>query len=340
MKIRRHSLTYNFIGDAETGVTFRWGSSLRDNPILAPWPELVDISISNHCSKGCIFCYRDSKADESFMRLDDYKYILQELNSPEWGNVFQIALGGGEPLEHPQWREIIDATRSYNVISNLTTNGNKLDNDAVNFLNGKIGAIAISISDLEDINSDIINLLIERTIKTNIHYVLSQRSLQQAINILLGAYDQLLAGINSIIFLTHKPAGRAENKDCLILNDDLKKFIGLIDRRCKIRVGFDACFVPALLHFTKINPDFVDSCECGFFSVFIDEKLDVKPCSFANNDNFTYNLKHYSFKEIWGSKYKIYRDSIINKCQNICNNRNNCKGACPYYKEINYCYTD
>lgn len=339
LKIRRHGLTYNFVGDTETGVTFRWGSSLRNNPVFAPWPELADISISNHCTKGCDFCYRDSKINKSFMKLDDYIFILRELNHSRWGNVFQIAIGGGEPLEHPQWKEIVEATRSYSVIPNITTNGIRLDHDAASFLKGRIGAIAISTSLLEDLDLDKVNLLAANSIKTNIHYVLSQKNLQQAIKILLGEYDKLFSGINSIIFLTHKPAGRAGSEDCLILNNELKQFIKLVDKCSKIRIGFDACFIPILLHFTQIIPDYVDSCESGFFSVFIDEQLNVKPCSFANDDNFNYNLKHFGFKEIWEAKYQIYRNKIVNKCKNNCNNRDYCKGPCPYYKELNYCYS-
>jgi len=46
--LRRHATGYNFIGDPDTGVTVRWGRNLTDDPARAPWPELVDISISNH----------------------------------------------------------------------------------------------------------------------------------------------------------------------------------------------------------------------------------------------------------------------------------------------------
>ena len=55
--LRRHIGNYNFVGDAKTGITLRWGKTINDNPIFAPVPELADISISNHCTKGCSFCY-------------------------------------------------------------------------------------------------------------------------------------------------------------------------------------------------------------------------------------------------------------------------------------------
>lgn len=51
--ITRHTNNYHFFADPNTGITLRWGNTMNDNPVLAPVPELADISISNHCSKGC-----------------------------------------------------------------------------------------------------------------------------------------------------------------------------------------------------------------------------------------------------------------------------------------------
>ena len=48
--LRRHIGNYNFVGDAKTGITLRWGKTINDNPVFAPVPELADISISNHCT--------------------------------------------------------------------------------------------------------------------------------------------------------------------------------------------------------------------------------------------------------------------------------------------------
>lgn len=74
--LRRHIGNYNFVGDAKTGITLRWGKTINDNPVFAPVPELADISISNHCTKGCSFCYKNSKPNQEFMSIEDYCYIL------------------------------------------------------------------------------------------------------------------------------------------------------------------------------------------------------------------------------------------------------------------------
>ena len=41
--LRRHIGNYNFVGDAKTGITIRWGKTINDNPVFAPVPELADI---------------------------------------------------------------------------------------------------------------------------------------------------------------------------------------------------------------------------------------------------------------------------------------------------------
>lgn len=67
--LERHIGDYHFVADRKTGRTLRWGKTLKENPTFAPVPELADISISNHCSKGCSFCYRNSKPNNEFMSL-------------------------------------------------------------------------------------------------------------------------------------------------------------------------------------------------------------------------------------------------------------------------------
>lgn len=340
MNIRRHSDGYNFLGDTNTGLTMRWGETIQSDPWCAPWPELADISISNHCTKGCEFCYRESLDNKSFMSLEEYEFVLSSLKSEKWGSVFQVALGGGEPLEHPDIIEILNISISKGIVANFTTNGIHINDEIATKMKNKVGAVAISVSKASEINKNKIKILTDQGIKTNIHFVLDNQSIDDAIDILKGNYDGELENINGLIFLTYKPKGRAGLSKCLKMDEKLDKFIELIDKgKTSVRIGFDACFVPVLMKYTKTDTDYIDSCECGFFSVYIDEKLNVKPCSFANDDRFTYNLREYDFQNIWMDKYDIYRKDIMkNNCKNDCKNKSACRGRCAYYDSIAFCY--
>lgn len=340
MKVRRHSKNYNFYGDTETGMTMRWANSVEENPEYSPWPELADISISNHCTKGCEFCYKGSTNNNSFMKVEEYEYVLSSLQSESWGNVFQVALGGGEPLEHPNFIEIIEKTHQRGIVANFTTNGIHLTENIVNSIKNKVGAVAISVNKIQELNTSKIKLLTDAGVKTNIHFVLDNRSIYEGIDILKGKYNDLLKNVNGVIFLTYKPVGRANSDKCLNMDESLTAFTSLIENnKCTARVGFDACFVPVLMKYTNVNVDYIDSCECGFFSIYIDEELNVKPCSFANNDKYTFNLKDYNMKDIWEQKYDVLRkESIIDSCVNECNNKINCRGKCSYFDSLSFCY--
>ncbi len=340
MLFRRHNHDYNFVANPYTGLTARWGKTLDDDPFFAPWPELADISISNHCTAECDFCYRESSPNHEFMSLKDYGFILSELSHKKWGTIFQVALGGGEPLEHPNFFEIVDATVHSGVVPNFTTNGKNITPGIAKRLMGKVGAVAISVSDFQKFPYKTVKYLADVGVTTNIHFLLRKRSLQQAIEFLDGQYDDTLAGINAVIFLTYKAAGRAPRHDCLCWNEELSAFVRAIDaNRSTVRVGFDACFVPVLLHSTRVDMRLIDVCECGFFSIYIDENLNVKPCSFTLGPNYCFSLRQMNFEQIWTVGLQGYRESFSNACKRHCITRAACRGGCPYFPEINFCFS-
>ena len=338
--LKRHIGNYHFLADDETGLTMRWGRTMQENPIWAPVPELADISISNHCTKECSFCYRNSSNNHEWMSVEDYCCVLDSMNHPEYGNVFQVALGGGEPLEHPHFLTIVDETVERGIVPNFTTNGIHLTEQICKSIQGKVGAVALSVVSANDIEKDKVDMLRHYGIETNIHYVLSSENIEEAIGIANGKSNQRLAGINAIIFLTYKPAGRA-NDGCII-----KRGVNYDDFLCAIakrsverpKLGFDACFVPMLLSNATVSPMLVDCCEGGFFSVYIDHKKNVSPCSFSGGKD-AYSLNEYNFYDIWNNQFESFRNRQKNRCKNdSCIGFKHCRGCCPYYPEITVCY--
>lgn len=338
--LRRDIKDYHFRADAQTGLTMRWGKTLHDNPSWAPVPELADISISNHCSKACAYCYRESARNNEFMSVDDYGKVLDAMRDPEYGNVFQVAIGGGEPLEHPDFVKIINATLERGIVPNFTTNGIFLTEDVCRAIQGKVGAVALSVTSVNELQEEKIAMLRKYAIRTNIHYVLSAKNIEEAIEIVSGKYEVHFAGVNAIIFLTYKPAGRGINEDVLRKGEQLDKFVkmGNAHQNKGLKIGFDACFVPNLLHAGFGRPELVDVCEAGFFSVYIDHKMNVSPCSFSGGMD-SWNLREYDFYDIWVNKFAEYRKRQLNRCvHNDCAAHEACRGCCPYYPQITMCY--
>lgn len=343
MAVRRHSRAYNFVGEPATGLTVRWGTDLETDPHRAPWPELVDISVSNRCTKGCAFCYRDSRPDGELMSLEAYEYVLEQLTSPLWGAPFQVALGGGEPLEHPQFLGILEATAVRGIVANFTTNGLHLDSTWAKLLPGRAGAVALSVPRISELDPSRPRMLRDAGVRTNLHFILDRDSLPEAIEIARGLHDRFLSDLSGIVFLTRKPKGRASPQGCLEFGDPLlDRFLELVaNPRTRIPLGFDACAVPLLLQSGCADPRTVDACECGFFSAYIDEKLDVKPCSFDMGDAWTSNLFEEDFATIWEERWEPYRlAQSAQVCARECGNKAHCRGTCPHFPGLSFCHTE
>lgn len=256
--MQRHFRGYNFIGIPELGLTYRWGEQLFENPDMAPWPELADISISNYCINDCEYCYRSSDESGDFMSLEDYEFLLDELSNNKYGPVFQVALGGGEPLLHPNFNEILKLTREkYDIIPNYTTSGKFFDEENIKATKDYCGAIAISYDPYRDYLSlsqlhELGQKLHDEHLKANIHFVVSEKTIPMATKIIQGKYDKYLDIFNSIIFLTFKPVGRGLPEDAIKSPKLLKSFLKSVNQpKSTIKFGFDACFVPILLKFSK-----------------------------------------------------------------------------------------
>jgi len=343
--MRKHFSGYNFMADPDTGATYRWGDHFHENPYMAPWPELVDISISNYCTNNCDYCYRQSNETGSFMSLENFQICLEQLSNKKFGGVFQIALGGGEPLLHPDFSKMLRLAKKYNIIPNYTTSGNYFTEKNLKTTRECCGAIAVSWDPSRNLTleelKEIGELLKNNNIPSNIHFVVSKSTIESAIDILKGKLDEYLENFNSVIFLTYKPTGRASNSDTIQQGDELKEFLELVDDpRTVLKIGFDACFVPVLIKYTAIDTDFVDSCECGFFSLYIDENLNVSPCSFCNDENHSYNLNEISIEDIWNLKLSNYRKFVEENTKNSCidcDKNIECRGRCPFFKELFLC---
>ncbi|WP_210251557.1 radical SAM protein [Brucella intermedia] len=108
---------------ARTGFFARVPEPGKREPFWSPHgPELMDISITNWCDKGCVFCYKSSPRRGSHMALADYKRVIDEA---AYMGTFQGALGGGNPNQHPHFVEILDYTWSKGIVPNYTTTGRK-----------------------------------------------------------------------------------------------------------------------------------------------------------------------------------------------------------------------
>lgn len=328
-----------------TGILDENGKDTGVDPFMASFPELIDIGVMGHCvhgrtglcAKSGVQCYQNGlKTFQPNMTLENFKRIVDEGKK---NGLLQIALGGrGDVDQHENFEEIVKYARENNVVPNFTSSGLGFTPEIVEICKKYCGAVAISWYRSE-YTLKAINMLIDAKIKTNIHYVLGNNSIDEAIGRLKA--NSFPKGINAVIFLLHKPVGMGKQDNVLNINDEkVKEFFELIDNgKFDFKIGFDSCTVPGLINMTKnIIPDSIDSCEGGRFSMYITPDMKAIPCSFDNQEmRWAYDISNDTIQNAWNSKqFGEFRNHFKNSCLG-CKNRLSCYGGCPIRRETVLC---
>lgn len=354
MKITKVDRKHHFIAtfDTDTGYyersgVIKGGHETTEDPFMASYPELIDVGIMGSCahaSQCTVGCYQGGLQNQkSNMALADYKSIIDQSK----GKVFQIALGGhGDPNKHENFEEILQYTREANIVPNYTTSGLNLTDHEVELTKNYCGAVAVSWYRQSYTFSAIQRFKAAGCI-TNVHFVLSNKTIDEAIELLkFGTVERQryafrFDGLNAIIFLTHKPVGCGSKADVLSMDDPrLKEFCSLVSEKHPFKVGFDSCFIPALVQYANIDFDSVDTCEGARYSAYISSDMIMVPCSFDQSHCYGVKLKGNfgrTIQEAWDStEFEFFRDHMRHSCPN-CSQQKLCAGGCPLVPEIVLC---
>lgn len=133
------------------------GTKIRENDLDhfdAEFPESFDIKITNQCDMGCPMCHEDSRVDGKhgdILRLP----FLDSIHP-----YTELAIGGGNPLAHPDLIQFLQLCKDRNLIPNITVN-------KVHFMKdlpllhklteqGLIFGLGVSFLDVEDDTMDFI----------------------------------------------------------------------------------------------------------------------------------------------------------------------------------------
>lgn len=303
-------------------------------------PELLDVSITSYCEKECTFCYRDSSVDGHHMSLHDFEMVMNYMRDT---NTYQIALGGGNPNQHPQFIELLKMCREkYGIVPSYTTNGDGLTLDILKASKKYCGAVAISYYEPLSKFKAALKEIISHNIKTNIHFLLTPKTVEIAID-WLHTLPEFLDGINAIVFLNYKPVGSNASNALLLKNSNrIREFFALIGKHDinRFKIGFDSCTVSGIVEYLDVPPSFIESCEAGRFSAFISEDMKLYPCSFMEKTLEGIDLRNITLKDAWfdSTDFLNMRDKMAhNTCNGRCEYEEHCSGGCPVFHEINVC---
>jgi len=81
------------------------------------FPESIDVKITNYCRAGCAWCHEKSTEQGKHADLRRLIRIFDEL-----GDGVEIAIGGGNPLDHPDLEWFLHELRNRDLVPNITVN--------------------------------------------------------------------------------------------------------------------------------------------------------------------------------------------------------------------------
>jgi hypothetical protein len=336
---------YRVIFDKKSGYTERWGDRRKDDPDMAPFPEIMDLEIATGCDgigKGaCKFCYKSNTPQQHHeMSIEDVEKILHNMGfwcyadhrgydfvSPLQQVAFGITRNTNQNL-----LPIFKLTRELGIIPNVTTHGYQLTEDQIKEWGKVLGAVAVSRYD-NQLCFDTVEAFTRLTnLQVNIHQLLSEDTYDDCMRLLeLRKSDPRLAKMNAIVFLMLKPKGRGSALSQLKSMDKYKALIGraLVEG---IPFGFDSCsatvFEQAVSHLPNAKQLIrcSDPCESGLFSIYANDKGDVSPCSFTEQELAWWTPPNLIttkdfMSEVWDHpRMNVWRNNLL------ANNRN-----CPAY---------
>jgi radical SAM protein with 4Fe4S-binding SPASM domain len=320
-----------------------FGNDTGTDPIRASYPELLDVGIMGSCAHGLsgrcaasgVQCYQNGATQvEPHLSLTQFKSIVDQ----SAGRTFQMALGGrGDPNDHPDFVAMITYAHDHGIVPNFTTSGLGLRDDQLPIIKHCCGAIAVSWY-RSSVTETTLNRLISAGIKTNIHYVLSRSTLDEAFEVIQRVKAD--PRINRLIFLLHKPVGQGQNAEVLTIHDPkVRRFFSQFDDPTLMnKVGFDSCGVPGLLNTTsRIDPACIEPCEAGRFSAYITPDYHLVPCSFEKDPAYAVDLSTHTLAEAFDSPpFERFRTRLDGHCSG-CLAHDQCRSGCPIVPAITLC---
>jgi len=325
-----------------------WNTAVNIPSLSAP--TLVDFQITNQCNMGCPHCYAGSTPDGKHVPWHELKRVIKQLN--ECG-VCQLAIGGGEPLLHPNITDLLYLCCENHIVPNMTTGGMDFNEQNLTAIKECCGAIGLSLEATGTAYDRVrgklgfkgfekaLQLLKEWNIPTVLQIVLSEDNfaeLPKLVDYCLG-YRHLYG----VIFLAYKPVGRGKTFSrplSTLPSETVKEQLALAFKKlsANTRVGYDCCMTPAVAGIQREMPfsdlSHLEGCSGMRGSCGVLPNLDVIPCTFTPNYTIG-NLADNHILETWQSpvaesfRRKIFNRSITIPACASCSMKEHCYAGCP-----------
>lgn len=334
-----------------------WPSATRTPTLSAP--TLVDFQITDRCNMGCPHCYASAVTGGGHVPWHEIALVVEQMADC---GVCQVAIGGGEPLLHPDIVDMLALCHERGIVPNLTTGGNEFDERILRALRRYCGAVGMS---MEGVGADYDRW--RRFGFDNFRAALARmrdHGIPTVLQITLSAanIDQLDAMVDfclehehlyGVVFLAYKNVGRGTRAARGLGTLDPVRVSAALSRAFArlspyTRVGYDCCMTPGIAGVevanAVIDTSNLEGCSATRGSVGVSSDLEVIPCTFTGGYPLG-NLREMHLRDIWQGarseafRQRIHRKSVENAACAGCGKRSNCLGGCPVMPLIN-CHRD
>jgi len=300
---------------------------IKDSQILSA-PETVHLAVTYRCDESCPDCYSREFSSITSPEIDTLK-MYEVIDKIADGDVFQLAIGGGEPFMRSDLSDIAARAARKGLVTHITTGQYTLKpqwDDVLKY----IKSLHVGIR-----TEDLLNNAEERSTKLKkLVELVTQANVSIGANLIITRFmiryiDKLVelllkCGFKRLIFLRYKPIANrdrwsGENPSGMELKD-FGNFL-TYSKSCypgiMIRVDCAAAFLMRNLDPPTAKYAGIGGCSAGNRIVSVAPDGSLFPCSqLVGREYYAGNLLSDSFKNIWyGSevldKYRFFRQSAL-----------------------------
>lgn len=231
------------------GKTIRMPLDPRAPVTELKFPEFYDVKITGKCEGKCSYCYQDSKVSDGHYDVDKCIEYFENMSKNE--RPFQVAIGGGNPNEHPDFCYLIEELSYLGITPNYTTNGMGLTKDVLDVTSRWCGGVAVTCHNhMTDIWEHAANLLHENKILLDFHILISDI---KSVETFLEIFEKWKDKVEYFVMLPLISQGRAkDNYD----ENAIKAVINIVKNWApadKKKVAFGANFYPYVKNVKELD---------------------------------------------------------------------------------------
>jgi pyrroloquinoline quinone biosynthesis protein E len=270
-------------------------------------PESVHLQLNNTCNLRCPSCYVGLQTEDvGSLPLERLLELVDEL--AELG-VFQLALGGGEPLMSSKLPTVARRARERGMVPNVTTNGWLLTPELLEEIGGTLGEVRLSLNDAVSVNLGLLEeraaLMRARGVRFGFNVIVTRGNLPMLADWLRWACDQ---GAATVTLIRPKPARGNENwyARCALgpaENRELQRLLfGLEPLFANTALAVDCAFSFLFQGRPEraLRDQGVAGCAMGERFAVIAWNGDVLPCSHIHGGEFRAgSVVSNTFRQVW-----------------------------------------